>query len=67
MGLCEWSQNDGIIKATPHKLLSDSAHKIYVKVFKGLGGGLVSRNGEHWYETARPRRVELPFSVYEEA
>lgn len=45
-----WKQQDGIIKATPKKTLSDLAHKSIEKVFSRLGGKFVSHAGQTWFE-----------------
>ena len=63
----DWTETDGIIKATPNRTLSMQAHHIILKVFRSLGGHCAGRNGRYWFEVRVPRVVSLGFCVYEEA
>jgi len=54
----EWTQNNGVIKAVPNRVLSMQAKTRISKVFKELGGGFVRRNGTNYYELVTRKRVE---------
>lgn len=60
-----WHRQNGVIKATPKKMLSDAAHKTVLKAFKRVGGKYVSHNGQHYFEVC-PRK-ECSASVIAEA
>ena len=60
-----WHKSNGVIKATPKKTLSDTAHKTVLKAFKRVGGKYVSHNGEHYFEVC-PRK-EYSSSLVAEA
>ena len=50
-----WHRANGVVKATPKKTLSDSAHKTVLKAFKRVGGKYVSNKGQHYFEVC-PRK-----------
>jgi len=56
--LLKWTQTDSIIKATPKRQLSDTAHKIILTIFERQGGNFVSNGGTHYFELVlKPRQL----------
>ena len=45
-----WTEDHGIVKATPKKQLSELAYNRVKRVFKRLGGKPVSHAGQAWFE-----------------
>jgi len=57
--LLSWRVENGIIKAFPKKLLSDTAHKTVLAAFRRWGGKYVSWNGQRYFELV----LDLPTST----
>lgn len=65
--LLQWTQTDGIIKATPKRKLSYTAHKLIRKAFQQLGGDFVSKSGECYFELVLSPRKFSPNSKIAQA
>lgn len=53
----KWTQQNGVIKATPKRKLSQVAHNVIEKTFKRAGGSFVNNNGNWYFELVlRPRQ-----------
>ena len=50
VNMLTWKQENGYIKATPHKPLSNLAHNTIQKVFNRLGGKYVWHAGNAYFE-----------------
>jgi len=63
--MLDWSKNNGVIKATPNRTLSDQAHRHIKKRLKSVGGKVAGARGKYWFEIAEPPNVTVGFRVYE--
>jgi len=63
--MLDWSKNNGVIKATPNRKLSDQAHRHIKKTLKSVGGKVAGARGKYWFEIAEPPNVTVGFSVFE--
>jgi hypothetical protein len=50
VNMLSWKQENGYIKATPRKPLSNLAHNTIKKTFERLGGNYVWHAGNAWFE-----------------
>ena len=59
-----WTQENGIIKATPRKPLSDLAHVSISQVFHRLGGRYASADGKAWFELRLEQTAPQGFNTF---